>query len=149
MINTKKVVKVMLGLLLCAFIFGKDNIAQSKAFYMALAPYSSFRAVDADDTRDSKDYLSYSSGYINLATIYDVDSYYVQARAVASPYADLNAASNIYSSTVLAKQGSGNVPIPEGYSGKKMSLGSTYYLALKNINSTTDYRNASGTFGWY
>ncbi|WP_238883375.1 hypothetical protein [Clostridium sp. YIM B02551] len=150
MINVKKVAKVTLGLLLCSFILGKDNISQAKSFNMALAPGSVYRAVDAPDTKDTKDYSNYYSGYINLAKIYDADSYWVQAKAVGNPYGNLeNDDNNIYSSAVKAQQGAGNVAIPEGWKGKQMSIGSTYYLALKNLNNTSDYRNASGTFGWY
>lgn len=147
--NMRKLAKITLGVILTCFILGNGKVASGKAFFMALAPDRCFRAVDAQDTKDTKDNANTNYGYISLEKIYDSDSYYVNARAVANPRADLNSDSNIYSNTVTTKQGEGKVTIVEEWKGKRMIRGNTYYLALRNSNATHNYRNASGQFGWY
>ncbi|MGU8435283.1 hypothetical protein ACV3RS_14880 [Clostridium perfringens] len=145
--NKKRIAKLMLGVMVLTGIFAKGSLPQAKSFLMALAPQSEWRAKDAPDLKDTKDWGG-TTGYVKLDKIQDADSYTMRARAVKSPNGDLEADYNIYSETITVRQGAGKTDLYEGHDGKIMHTGETYYLSLKNLNYTRDYRNAVGSFGW-
>ncbi|MDZ5253800.1 hypothetical protein [Clostridium sp. LIBA-8841] len=147
--NKKKIAKVMLGIMLLTGVFSKSTLPQAKSFLMALAPHSNWRAKDAADLKDVKEWSNTWYGYVKLDKIQDLDSYTMSARAVANPNGDLESADNAYSEPVTVRQGAPAADVYEYYWNKRMQVGSTYYLALKNLNYTQNYRNAVGSFGWY
>lgn len=145
--NKRKIAKVMLGTILLIGIFYKNTLPQAKSFLMALAPQMEWRAKDAEDLKDTKDWEGLY-GYIQLDKIQDKDSYTVKARAVKDPNGYLVGDYNIYSETRTVRQGSGRQSIYEGNGDRVMKIGKTYYLSLQNLNYTNDYRNSVGSFGW-
>lgn len=147
--NIKKITKVMICAMFIVAIFGKTTLPKAKPFLMALAPQNNWRAKDASDLKDVKEWSNTWYGYVKLDKIQDLDSYTMSARAVADPNGDLQSASNAYSEPVTVRQGAPAADVYEYYWNKRMQIGSTYYLALKNLNYTQDYRNAVGSFGWY
>lgn len=103
--NIKKITKLTASALLLSCILGQGTMTHAKAWYMALAPHCVWRAKDAPDLRDNKEYPGTAYGYVKLDKIYDADSYTILVKAVKSPNENLDANYNTFSETKRVKQG--------------------------------------------